>query len=77
MSGVLIKIYFSKNAVKKVQHIFHAAFSSDRRAEEGGRSIASSHYYFHPLANNHRTKNKVSIKDFFTKCDQIRSFLKT
>ena len=27
------------------------------------------------LWNNHCTKNEVSIKDFFSKCDQIRSFL--
>ena len=27
--------------------------------------------------NSHCTKMKFSIKDFFSKCDQIRSFLKT
>ena len=53
--------------------LFHLI--AGQRKEEGASHIP--HYYSHPLVNNHCIKNKISIKDFFSKCDQIRIFLKT
>ena len=34
------------------------------------------YYIFAFLKNNNCTKNEFSIKDFLSKCDQIRSFLR-
>ena len=39
--------------------------------------FATRYFQYGNTISNHSTKNEVSIKDFFSKCDQICSFLRS